>query len=269
MRFLMFFIRERGNVIDFNVPITGNLKSPTFHLKNVLLDVVKNIVVKPITVPYYIEVKNTEDEIEKSLTIKWEMRSNLLLNGQEQFIKKMASFLKNNPEASITIQSEYYSTKEKEYSLLFEAKKKYFLMLHSKSTTPFCEDDSLIVEKMSIKDSLFSNYITAQANDSLLFTVQEKCSKIISSDWIDKKFKDLNSSREEAFMLYFKEQKVEKQVLFSKSENTIPYNGFSFYKMEYNGEFPKSLVNAYQQMIELNNEVPRKKFTKQRKKLVL
>lgn len=269
MRFLMFFIRERGNVIDFTVPITGNLKSPTFHLKNVILDVVQNIFVKPITVPYYFEVKSTEAEIEKLMTIKWQIRNSSLLNGQEGFIKKMSDFLKNNPKASITIQPEYYSIKEKEYNLLFEAKKKYFLMLHSKSTTPFCEDDSLAVEKMSIKDSLFNNYLTAQANDSLLFTVQDKCSKIISSDLIDKKFKELNSNREKAFMLFFKEQKVEKQVLFLKAENTIPFNGFSFYKMEYNGKLPESLVNAYQQMLELNNEVPRKKFKKERKKLVM
>ncbi len=267
MRFLMFFIRERGNVIDFNVPITGNLKSPTFHLKNVILDVVKNIFVKPITVPYSIEVKSTETEIEKLLTIKWQMRNCFLESSQELFIKKMADFLVDNPQASITIHPECYAIKEKEYILLFEAKKKYFQMLHHEDSTILSEEDSLEVERMSIKDSSFNSYITTKANNSLLFTVQDKCAKIVSSDLIDKKFKELNANREKTFMFYFKEKKVEKQVILSKAENTIPYNGFSFYKMDYNGELPASLVNAYQQMIEFNNEAPRKKFKRERKKL--
>ena len=53
---------------------------------------------------------------------------------------------------------------------------------------------------------------------------------------------------------------------FLKSENVIPYNGFSFYKIEYKGEFPESLLKAYQKMNELDNEIPRKKFEKERKK---
>ena len=33
---IMSFIRERGNVIDYEIPITGNLKNPKFHLHDVI-----------------------------------------------------------------------------------------------------------------------------------------------------------------------------------------------------------------------------------------
>jgi hypothetical protein len=46
----------------------------------------------------------------------------------------------------------------------------------------------------------------------------------------------------------------------------IPYNGFSFYKIEYHGEIPESLINAYQEMNDLNNEAPRKKYKQERRK---
>src|SRR5665647_3536072 len=49
---IMGFVRERGNVIDYEIPITGNLKNPKFHLHDVLFDVLKNIFVKPATIPY-------------------------------------------------------------------------------------------------------------------------------------------------------------------------------------------------------------------------
>ena len=37
---IMSFIREKGNVIDYDIPITGDLKSPKFHLHDVLADLI-------------------------------------------------------------------------------------------------------------------------------------------------------------------------------------------------------------------------------------
>ena len=51
-----------------------------------------------------------------------------------------------------------------------------------------------------------------------------------------------------------------------EAKDVIPYNGFSFYKIDYNDKLPQSLIDAYHQMKELNNEAPRKKFKDERKK---
>ncbi len=53
---IMFFIRERGNVIDYEIPITGNLKNPKFHLQDVILDLLGNIFTKPPSTPYRMQV---------------------------------------------------------------------------------------------------------------------------------------------------------------------------------------------------------------------
>jgi hypothetical protein len=263
---IMSFIRERGNVIDYEIPITGNLKNPKFHLRYVLLDLLENIFVKPATTPYRMLVKNMETEIEKSLTIKWEMRHSSLLLSQEKFIERMADFLVTNPDASIDVYPQLYTIKEKEYILFFEAKKKYFLLTNNKNAQDFTEADSEIVDKMSIKDSLFVQYLNKQIKDSMIFTIQEKCSKIINSRTINAKFKQLNKERENAFIFYFKQRDVEKRIKFSISENVIPYNGFSFYKITYKEKFPEYIINAYHQMNELNDEAPRKKFKNERRK---
>jgi hypothetical protein len=263
---IMSFIRERGNVIDYEIPITGNLKNPKFHLRYVLLDLLENIFVKPATIPYRMLVKNMETEIEKSLTIKWEMRFSSLLLSQEKFIERMADFLVTNPDASIDVYPQLYTIKEKEYILFFEAKKKYFLLTNNKKAQAFTEADSEIVDKMSIKDSLFVQYLNKQIKDSMIFTIQEKCSKIINSRTINAKFKQLNKERENAFIFYFKQRDVEKRIKFSISENVIPYNGFSFYKITYKEKFPEYIINAYHQMNELNDEAPRKKFKNERRK---
>lgn len=263
---IMFFVRERGNVIDYEIPITGNLKDPKFHFWDVIFDVLGNIFIKPPTTPYRMKVDNVENEIEKSLTLKWEMRLSILRLQQKWFIERMADFLEKNPQANITIYPQQYEKKEKEYILFFEAKKKYFLLTKNIKLQSFNASDSEMVDKMSVKDSSFVNYLNRKIKDSNVFTIQEKCSRIVDSATVNVKFDNLKNERKNVFVSYFIKRKVEGQLKIHADENVIPYNGFSFYKIEYEGEFPKFLIRAYQQMNELNNEFPRNKFKKARQK---
>jgi hypothetical protein len=264
---VMTFIRERGNVIDYEIPISGNLKDPKFNLKNVIFDFLRNVFVKPPAIPYSLQIKNIETEIEKSISLKWETRQNKLLPGQDKFIDKMGEFLSKNPDASINVYPQQYALKEKEYILFFEAKKKYFLEIRNKNSRSFSAEDSDKVDKMSIKYPLLVKYLNKHLTDSLIFTIQGKCAGIIDSAIVNAKFYYLNKEREIAFTHPFKKCGVDNRVNILKGENVVPYNGFSFYKIEYKGEFPESLIKAYNQLNEYNNEAPRKKFEQERKSI--
>jgi len=266
MKLIMAFVRERGNVIDYEVPISGDLKDPKFHLRDVIIDVLGNVFVKPATTAYRMEVKKTELEIEKSLTLKWEMRGSSLTNEQERFILRMADFLVENPDATITVTPQMYSIKEKENIMLFEAKKKYFMTTESKDETYFSRKDAEAVDKMSVKDIKFISYLNKQTADSMLFTTQDKCGRFLGGTIVEIRYNQLNKERETSFISYFKDRNVEKRIIISAARNVIPYNGFSFYKIVYNGEFPKKLMDAYLKMNELNDRAPRNLFNKERKK---
>jgi hypothetical protein len=267
MPLILAFIRERGNVIDYEIPITGNLKNPKFHLHEVLMDLLENIFVKPATTAYRLQVKNMETEIEKSLTLKWDFRQKSLLIPQEKFVKEMVDFLKKNKDASIAIYPMQYTDKEKEHILFFEAKKKYFLLSKDKDARFLSEDDTDKVNKMSVKDSLFVRYLNKQIGGNMLFTIQEKCYKYIGQAIVDAKFNQMNKDREDGFLSFFRNSSIENRIKFYPGETTIPYNGFSFYKITYKGEFPQAIIKAYQKMNELNEEAPRKKFNSDRKKV--
>ncbi len=265
MPLIMSFIRERGNVIDYEIPINGNLKNPKFHLRDVLVDLLDNTFIKPATAPYRLNVKNMEAEIEQSHTLKWKMRQGSLLPDQEKFVNTLVDFLIKNPQTTIEVYPMQYAQKEKEHILFFEAKKKYFLLSEDKNAL-FSENDSLKVDKMSVKDSLFVHYLNKKVGGNMLFTIQEKCNKFIGSAIVDAKFKQLNKERENAFILYFTKNAVQNRVKMHNGENNIPYNGFSYYKIAYKGEIPEALTKAYRKMNELNDEAPRKKFKNDRKK---
>lgn len=206
MPLIISLIRDRGNVIDYEIPITGNLKNPKFHLHEVIMDLLTNIFVKPATTPYRFEVKNQETVIEKSLTLKWRFRQSSLLPSQEKFVSGMVDFLKNNPDASIAVYPIQYAEKEKEHICFFDAKKKYFILLKAWSDQSFSKDDSLEVDKMSVKDSLFVRFLNSKVGGNQMFTIQEKCDKFIGPTFIAARFNQLNKERENAFMLQFRKK---------------------------------------------------------------
>ena len=264
---ILSFIREKGNVIDYEIPITGNLKDPKFHLHYVIFDLLKNIFVKPPTTPYRLQIKNAEAEIEKSFSLKWGTRQTVIPPDQKKFIEKTCDFLVKTPGATIKVHPNQYALKEKEYLLFFEAKKKYFLEKNRMNPGSLSNDDSLKIENMSIKDSLFTSYLNSKIKDALIFTVQEKCTRIVDSTFVNARFNQLNKERENSFMVYFKKKGVDNRVKILKGDNIIPYNGFSFYKLDYEGDFPDYLIKAYKQMNDLNSEAPRKKFKHERKSI--
>ena len=261
---VMALIRDKGNVIDYEIPITGNLKNPKFHLHDVIMDLLTNIIVKPATTFYRMEVKKSETEIEKSLSLKWQPSQSLLHQQQEKFVKSMVDFLIQNPKASISVAPMQYDEKEKEHIAFFEAKKKYFISANNKTGNPD-EADSMKIEKLSVKDPKVVNYLNKMLNDSLLFTIQDKCEKLIGKAKINAFYERLNKDRQQDFLRLFKEKELESRIRILPGESSIPYNGFSFYKIIYHGEFSKALLKAYQKMNEFDNEAPRKKFKKERK----
>ena len=259
---VMALVRENGNMIDYQIPVSGNLNNPKIHFKDIIFDLLRNIFVKPVTAPYAYKVKNIENEIEKSLTLTWETRQPTLRKAQDKFIDKIADFLKKTPNSSITVQPMMYTDKEKEYLLFYEAKKKYYKSIHGNLYT---SDDSAAVEKMSNKDSSFFHFLNKRYGDDV-FTIQQKCLNYVGSTVVNAKYAELVKNREKKFLQYFKENGTSGRVKINTTQSTIPFNGFSFYKIKYNGELPKSLVMAYEDIEELDEKAPREKYKKIRKR---
>jgi hypothetical protein len=260
---IMSVVRSAGDAIDFEIPIAGNLTNPRFKFGKAIVQVLSNIFIKPPSTLYLVHEKHVEQEVEKSLSLTWQTGQTELRPLQEKFVNQMADFLNSNPDAVISVSSIRYADKEKEYVLLFEAKKKYFLQSHHFSNAKMSEEDSLAIDKMSVNDSMFIHYLNRMVEDTMMFTVQEKCYVITGKELVDRRFAELLKKREVVFKNYF--GKAVAQIKFSGEENTVPFNGFSYYKIDYKGEIPKQLTRAYKEMQQLNDAAPRKKYLKERK----
>lgn len=260
MPLLLSLILERGNIIDYQIPVTGNMQDPKFHWGDVIGDLFGNIFFRAPHAPYKMQVKHIESKTEKSLSLKWAMLQVKLSETEVLFVKNIADFLKENPAAKINVHPFYYVEKEKEYSLFFEAKKKFILAGRKKKEGALTGTDSLRIDKMNPKDPSFVKYLDNHARDTSIFTIQEKCYRLVDSAVVRRKFIQLMKNREREFMSYFKENGTEKQVKMYASLDVIPFNGFSYFKIDYKGEIPPALLEAYDRLIEMNDEPARVKY---------
>src|SRR5690606_9252737 len=90
MRLILSFLKSKGNVIDYDVPITGDLKNPSFNIWDIIGDVLTNIFVKPPSLGYILKVKRIEQKLEKNFTVKWEMNDVEFTSKQSNFLNSMA-----------------------------------------------------------------------------------------------------------------------------------------------------------------------------------
>jgi hypothetical protein len=262
--FIMSIVRANSGVIDISVPIAGNMKDPKFKLGGAILTIVENLFVKPLTAPYIFHVKDEEQKVEKFLTLRWETRKSTLRYGEERFLDKMDEFLRENPQAGIIVSPLEYTDKEKEYILFFEAKKKYFY--HDRKSKVMTDDDSMVIDKMSIKDSTFGHYLNKLIGDTPMFTIQEKCKWYLGGEGIvTARYNELLKNRKNSFLSYFDEE-TRKRISIATPKAIIPYNGFSIYRIDYKGDVPQKLRDAYEEISDLDEENPRKKYQKAREK---
>lgn len=70
---LMAFIRNIDRRIDVNIPITGDLKNPKYHLNDIIWEVIKNIFVKPPTFPFREADAVQKQKSEDFILMEWNL----------------------------------------------------------------------------------------------------------------------------------------------------------------------------------------------------
>lgn len=86
----------------------------------------------------------------------------------------------------------------------------------------------------------------------------------IGNNIVNAKYHQLLKQWEKQFVSYFDEN-TSKRVKFQEIESTVPYNGFSYYKISYSGDIPEKLRDAYNEMNEPDEEEFRKRYKEKRK----
>ncbi len=238
-------LKETGNVIDYEVPVYGKITDPKFKVKDVVLDILKNIFIKPPSLPFRAAVRKKEYDVDKFQLFLWNPRQTELSREQDKYIKHLTRFLKRDKDATVTISPVLFTTREKEHTLFYLAKKKYYSEKNNIKKADFTEEDSIAVDKLSIKDAGFTNALNKSIEGSnLLFTVQEKCARWIDPSTVNNAFAAMEKRRINTFKQAFEDKEIESRINFKPMRSENPRTGFSYFQIDYNREIPDKLSEA-------------------------
>jgi hypothetical protein len=122
------------------------------------------------------------------------------------------------------------------------------------------------VEEINTKDRQFIGFLNRIIEGGEMLTLQEKCRRYVGNDLVDARYNDLLKLRRSAFMKYFSENNTEKRVSLLEEKSQIPYNWFSYYKINYKGDIPDELREAFEKLYDLNTEPPRRRYFQLRRR---
>jgi hypothetical protein len=227
MRIVMFLVRELNREIDISLPIKGDLNNPKFKLHDEIIQVLKNIVIKPSAYPFVtIKSQLTEEPVNVDV-LEWKLGQTKLDFEQKKLLRSISRYLFFHPSTSVSIVPRYYEIKEKETLLLFEAKRRFYISQTHINKKLLAEEDSTSIDRLSIKDPVFTKWLNNQTNVPMVFTVQGKCLHLIGAAKLDELYKKLIERRKNGILEFLGYLKDKNRLTCSKVAGDIPACGFS------------------------------------------
>lgn len=260
MKLLLALTRERSNAIDYEIPVSGNLRDPHFHFRDVLLDVLTNVFVKPPTTLYRYEVREVEEEVENFLRISWKPLSAKLSDDDRKFAERMARFLSDHPEARLEVQPVVYMDLEMQYLSEYLSAKKYALQKGR-----WKGEDSLRLVQELRGDS---DFVKAIDQFQHVYSTKQNMMRYAGLRQVHQHYRQLQEVRKQEFLSAFGEGTARNRVTFLKHKDRMPFNGFSEYRISYKGNIPEDLRTAFEELQHYNDRSPRDRFKRFRKPVV-
>lgn len=107
-------LEDKNNVIDINLPVSGNVDDPQFSIGAILWKAFVNLITKAVTAPFSLlgSLFNfSEDEIS---SVKFELKESEITPIQKETLDKIAKILEARKDVAIKIATTYDKEKESE-----------------------------------------------------------------------------------------------------------------------------------------------------------
>jgi len=217
-------LRDRNGDIRLSVPVEGDLDDPKLKIGRLILDILKNLIIKAATAPYDLLASAFGGNEEDYKEVRFEYMSNKLDEKQKKQLEKMAAILTEKPELTITFAQAVDTEKEKAEIALFEAKKIFlFEHLEQKQISPqLTGADSLQINGIEANQDLLT-FLGTKLDPALSgLSLPEKCYQVAGVEKVNLLQQALVTARNQALAGYFGEVLIIPSERFSVVTSTDP-----------------------------------------------
>lgn len=209
----------KGN-INLDIPVEGDLNDPKFKVWPIAWQVLKNIMLKAVTAPYRLLANafgGHEDDY-KEIPFYYLQRS--LTEKQLSNLDKVSKVLAGKQDFKVDLMQVSNDAEEAEWLAVFEMKKHYFNL---QATDSLSENDHARVDGLSVKDSLFVQFVNQKTNNSnSLLSVQEKCVQFFGRENLVQKVSGYKQRRNNFLQQYLvNEKKLPASQIFITTNDSL------------------------------------------------
>jgi hypothetical protein len=180
IKLALAILRDRNGDIRLNIPVEGDLDDPKLRWGRLVLEILKNLIIKAATAPYDLLASAFGGDEEDYKEIRFDYMSKSLNNKQKLQLDRIAAILNDKPELNISFLQVVDMEKEKAAIAIFESKKlfQYEYLKHRDIPALLTGEDS--VQIAGIKENQeFEDFLATKLDNTLLsLSLEEKCYQV-------------------------------------------------------------------------------------------
>jgi len=235
IRLAVAILRDPKGNITMDVPVEGDLDNPHYKLRKVIIEILKNLVIKAAAAPYNLlagAFGGKEEDFKELLLDHFQGNLN---EKQLNQVAKLVTAMQSKPELSLEFRRTEDPVKELELLSYFNAKTRYYF--ERKKGTPVPDtisvSDLTAINAINTTDTSFIHYLNVKIGDySPLNSTMDKCIRMIGRDELET-------------ILNRQAVKLDSSLVRFAREKGLPANRFSITKSKDPAEIPEDKMPRY------------------------
>ena len=197
-------LRDRQGDIRLDVPVSGDLNDPKVKIWRIVLDILKNIIIKAATAPYDMLASAFGGNEKDYKDILFKYRQGVTDEKQQTQLARIAEILTDKPELNVAFNQVVDPEQEKARIAIWETKKLYLYEFVRNSQVPalVSPEDSLELERIDPDKDLY-NFFAARLDGTLAhLSLAEKCYQMAGPEKVNKMQEAIMSGRNRSLSDY-------------------------------------------------------------------
>ncbi|WP_164977445.1 DUF748 domain-containing protein [Ancylomarina salipaludis] len=201
VRLALYLLKDKDDLIDFDLPVSGNPSDPDFRIGKIIWKTLMNFLVKTASQPFNILGNFAGGDPESIKTIPFHYLQDSLDAVQKKNLTKIATILSKKKELKFSFVQQTSLQQEKE------------LLAIKKSVKSFCNTNGMAYPTVSddqlkawaVANPDFLAYLKSNTNLEEGASLSASCIKLVGEDQLNQDFSDLLQKRNTVSQVYMQD----------------------------------------------------------------
>ncbi len=206
----LYILTDRKGKITMELPVKGDISSPTFSYRKIIFKTLANLIVKIVTSPIDALVKAIGMDEEALNDIEMDYSALGITSEQYTQLNKITEVLKFKPELKLSVHQKYNLEESILEEALFKAKREYYLSINpEKNLTNLILEDFVNIKNIKNNNPAFQIYLNQKAlKNNEVGDVYAKALSLYDRNSLIEEIRNKALARDKIFSDYFSTQGI-------------------------------------------------------------